>query len=322
MSMGGDLSIAQQAEETRELSIAQAQSAARYEMEGAIFMAKKFPRSEDKAYAGIMRDCERTTFAEDATYCFPRGGQKIKGPSVNLARGMARRWGNIRFGVDVIADDDEMRTIRAWAWDVEANSKVTADDTFKKLIWRKNKNSDSGSWIKPDERDLRELTNRRGALAIRNCILNLMPNDFIEDAVKKCAETLAKGAKENIDDTRKKIVLSFSGIGVPVDQLTDFLGHPIESSSPDELAELRTIWKSINDGQSKWAEYISGELSPKEPPKNGTKTVSGASLTGAKATNTENPSKKPQSADDLAAEAYAQEAASGELFDKGHEAHD
>jgi hypothetical protein len=261
--------LSTRSEQEFELATSSAEATARYEMEGAIVMARRFPRNEDKAFSSIMKACSRPTFAADCCYSFPRGGEAIEGPSVYLAREAARCWGNIRYGVDIIRDDAGNRQIRGWAWDMETNTRVAAEDSFAKLAYRKK-----GGWVKPDERELRELTNRRAAIMIRNCILSLIPSDLIEDAVKESKKTLEKGAAANPDEARKLVIKAFAAIGVPVDELEKYLKHPLAQSSPAEIANLRTVYKSISDGNSKWSEYVEpSEKSASNGP------VSGESLT-------------------------------------------
>ncbi len=238
-------------EETTELVPTASAAAVEQEIKAAITVALRFPRNEDRAFEKLMRSCRRPAFAEDAAYSFPRAGADITGPSIYLAREAARVWGNIRHGLNVVADDDETRTIEAWAWDLETNTKVFAQDTFKKLIYRKK-----GGWIKPDERDLRELTNRRGAILKRNCILEIMPTDLIDEARKMAVETLQKGASADPEAARKKIIMAFSSIGTTPEMLEQKLGHPLAQCSPAEIAELRQIYKSIADGNSTWGEYV------------------------------------------------------------------
>lgn len=252
--------------ESTELAQTSASATAQYEIQSAIVVARQFPRNEDAAFQRLMRACDRTTFAQDAEYIFPRGGSNVRGPSINVAREAARCWTNIRHGLDVIRDDEDERHIRAWCWDMEANVKVTAEDSFKKLIFRKN-----GGWIKPDERDLRELTNRRGAILTRNCILQVLPRDLIEDAISRCQDTLKKDAGANPEAARKKVILAFGDIGVTVEMLEKKLGHKIAESSPAEIAELRAIYASIKDGNSTWREYAQepgGNGDTPSPPKN------------------------------------------------------
>lgn len=288
-------SLTTRSEASRELSVSAAQTAARYEIEGAIILARQFPRNEDAAYQALMRSCKRLTFAQDCTYSFPRGTEQVEGASVYLARELARLWGNIRYGVDIIADDDAERTIRAWAWDLETNTRTSADDTFAKLIYRKK-----GGWQKPDERDLRELTNRRAAIIVRNCLLGILPPDFVEDAMAEAKKTLQKGVSDNIDDSRKKLVVAFGGIGVSVEQIEEHIGHPIASSSPAEITKLRAVWKSISDGNSTWSDYLPHDSKPTTPPSDGS-GASASDLTSGKASKTERPhkpAKEPQQPQD------------------------
>lgn len=249
-----DTGLTTRQEVNRELAPSHGESAARYEMEGAIIVAKRFPRNEDKAFESLTKSCGRLSFAQDATYSFPRGDQTVEGPSVYLAKEGARVWGNIRFGADIISDDESSRHVRGWAWDMETNTKVTADDSFAKLIYRKK-----GGWQKPDERDLRELTNRRAAILIRNCILSLLPSDLIDDAIRTAKQTLEKGVASNIDASRKQCIVAFSSIGVSVEDLEKYLGHKVGQSTPKEIADLRTVYKSISDGNSKWTDYVADQ---------------------------------------------------------------
>ncbi|HSW40819.1 MAG TPA: hypothetical protein VLL97_15155 [Acidobacteriota bacterium] len=242
--------LATRTEQSYELAPTAGAAEKQFEIQSAITVAKRFPRDEDAAFGRLMKATERTSFAECAGYSFPRGNSKVEGPSVNLARQAARAWGNMRYGLEVIRDDEDTRLIRGWAWDLETNLKVTAEDEFRKLIYRK-----AGGWVKPDERDLRELTNRRGAILVRGCILQILPRDLIEDAIEQCKATLRSQAAKDPDAARKKLIIAFSGINVTAEMLVASLGHPLSQCSPAEIAELRLVYRSIADGNSTWAEY-------------------------------------------------------------------
>lgn len=242
---------------THELQTTSAAAGVQQEIQGALVIAQRFPRDEDRAFQSLIRSCKRANFAADAQYEFPRGGQKVRGPSIYFAREFARVWGNIRHGCDILHDDEDSRSIRAWAWDLETNAKVTADDSFRKLVQRKNKKTNVTEWVKPDERDLRELTNRRAAIAKRNCILELLPSDLIQDALDRCDQTLQQDAAEDPDAFRKNTLAGFIDLNVSADQLKAYLGCPIENASPKQQAELRRIYKSLKDGAATWSDYFS-----------------------------------------------------------------
>lgn len=232
------------------------------EVQAAVIMARKFPRDEARAYSRLIASCGRESFAEDATYSFPRGNTTVSGPSVNIAREAARIWGNVRFGLDIIRDDEETRAIRGWAWDVESNTKVSYVDEFAKLIQRKDKDSGQTRWISPDERDLRELTNRRGAICLRNCLLNLIPKDFIEDALGECERTLKGQVKKDKPAAIKAMAEDFANMGVTLEMLEQYLNHPLADVTDSGIVRLKGIYRALTDDFAKKEEYF-GTLAKK-----------------------------------------------------------
>jgi len=248
-----DTALATTTERSQELVPTSMEAEKQHEIQSAIIIAKRFPRNEDQAFEKLTRACKRPSFADEAAYSFPRGKTRVTGPSVNLAREAARVWGNIRYGVSILRDDEDTVLIQGWAWDMEENIKVTAEDSFKKLVYRKDK-----GWVKPDERDLRELINRRGAIAIRNSLLQILPKDLVEDAMSLCRQTLKSQASQDPDLARKKLILAFSEFNVTPEMLDEYLGHPLKQADAEEIANLRQIYKSIKDGNSTWHEYING----------------------------------------------------------------
>lgn len=244
-------------------------AAIKAKVEAAIVIALKFPRDETAAFAALMKACQRPSFAEDASYSFKRGRKPdpdhegrwidniVSGPSINLAREAARVWGNVKHGVVVIMDDEDVRTIEATAWDLQTNTEVSAQDTFAKLIWRKNKGAEGGYWIKPDERDLRELTNRRAAILKRNCILEILPKDLIEDARDLADKTILQKVTEDPEGQRKKIIIAFGTLNITPEMLEVFFdGRKLNQISPAEVVQLKKIFTSIRDGNSTWGDYV------------------------------------------------------------------
>jgi hypothetical protein len=241
-----------------ELAPTAAAAEKQFEIQSAIVLARRFPRNEEQAFEKLMRACKRTSFAESAEYSYPRGQTTVAGPSVNVAREAARVWGNIRYGIDVTRDDADSRSIRGWAWDLETNTKVQAEDDFKKVVFRKGYNGAPGKNIPTDERELRELTNRRGAILVRNCILQILPKDLIEDALFESNRTLQDRAAKDPEGEKKRIIMAFSELRITPEMLGAYLTHPLAQCSPAEIAKLRGIYKSISDGHTTWAEYVNG----------------------------------------------------------------
>lgn len=232
-----------------ELQVSASATAVMQEIQGAMVLAKHFPRDYMTCWNKLADACRRKSLADKALYSFPRGGAKIEGPSVNLARVASQCYSNIRTGLDILRDDDESMHIRGWAWDIENNIKVTADDVFKKLIFRKGK-----GWIKPDERDLRELVFRRGAILKRNCIFEVLPKDYVDDAVGLCKQTMKSAIKDPKGEA-KRLVLEFGNLNVSIEKLRAYVGHA-DDWSPDEIVDLQGVLTSIKDSNSKPDDYF------------------------------------------------------------------
>jgi len=228
----------------------------RFLIQTSMIMAIEHPRNEDEArYALIDVACKRTQFASSAMYSFPRGGKLIEGASINLAREAKRVWGNIWNGMRVVFDDDNTRTIECIAWDLQTNVYISKSDTFKKLIQRKDKEKNITKWIAPDERDLRELTNRRASLLERNGTLQLLPPDLIEDAMEACRITRRAGIQSDPESHKKKTISAFSTLNVTPVMLEKLLEHPLGECTPAEIDNLRNIYQSLKDGDTVWKDY-------------------------------------------------------------------
>ena len=218
------------------------------EVKAALLMARQFPRDEHTARLGIIKACQRASFAKDAVYSFRRGGAQITGPSVDLAREAARLWGNIDHSMRVISKDLDYIHVSGTAVDLQTNVRSTVEDKFRRLVQR------SRGWVEPDERDERELTNRRAAMCVRNAILQILPADLVEDALEEANKTTLavarKELKEQPEERIKKMVTLFSDLGVTVEMLEKKLNHALSLTTAEELVTLQQTYKSIKAGNS------------------------------------------------------------------------
>lgn len=244
-TVGGDT------ENRGELSNAAQRSGAMAEIQAAVLMAMRYPRNEDDAHGRLMKSCTRPSFQEAARYKYPRGDTQISGPSVHLARESARCWRNIRYGFIVIYEDEQRVQLRGYAWDLETGLKVEQDAAFRKLIYRKR-----GGWIKPDERELRELINKHGAIAERNCILKVLPPWLTEDAENSCVENQRKKINDNLDQSKRDILAAFAPFNVLGSMIEEYLGHVLTEVTAEEIADLRGMYSAIRDGHTRWSEFV------------------------------------------------------------------
>lgn len=285
-----------QTRNSRDIAIAGEQAKALAAMQAKIILAKQYPRSESQAIANVMTSLSRIGFAEKASYSFPRGNAVVSGASVYLAREIARCWGNIVHQIRIVHHDEDYTTIEGVAWDLETNSEVISQATFANLVQRKAKDSagkpifEGGKakteWVKPDERDFRELVNKHGAICVRNALLQLFPRDLIEDFREKAKETQRKGiSNDSPVVARAKILQAFDKFGIKQDHLENFLDIKIDSWSDDDIVELRGIYLSITDGQMDKMEIIGAE-------KKAVKTDIASILSATEVKADSNPSRK------------------------------
>lgn len=234
------------------------QSRAVTEVQGAILIAKQFPRDEKRSLDKILNACSRFGLAQQASYAFARGGTQITGPSIRLLEAIAQNWGNIEFGFRELSrtrGDDGVSSseVEAYAWDVENNVRRPARFTVRH--WRDKRGG--GSPI-TEERDIYELVANMAQRRVRACLLALIPGDVVEEAWKQCDVTM----RAEIDVTPegiKKILAGFESIGVAKDQIEKRLQRRIESIQPAQVISLRQIFQSIKDGMSApsdWFEVV------------------------------------------------------------------
>ena len=138
--------------------------------------------------------------AEKAEYEYPRGDQKITGPSIRLAEVMAQNWGNIDFGIVELEQKSGESQVMAYAWDLETNTRQTRIFSVPHIRETKKGNI---PLTKP--RDIYEQVANYGARRMRACILGVIPGDVIESAIRQCHETLANGEKRPVADIVREV---------------------------------------------------------------------------------------------------------------------
>lgn len=222
------------------------------EIQAAMVIAKRFPRDETQAYGKIMKACRRIGLAEGAIYSYPRGGTKVEGPSIRMAEALAQSWGNIDFGIIELSQANGESEVMSYAWDLETNSRQTKIFTVPHERHTRN-----GSKRLTDPRDIYEMVANQGARRLRACILGVIPGDIVDDAVRECRKTLAGDNSVPLADRVRKMADAFLKVhGVTKEMLEARLGHTLESTSENELVDLRGIYVSIKDGMSERKQWF------------------------------------------------------------------
>lgn len=222
------------------------------EVQAAMVIAKKFPRDEIAAWARIQKACARKTLAEDAEYVYPRGGEKVVGPSIRLAEVLAQAWGNMDYGLLELGRKDGESEMMAYCWDLETNTRRTMVFTQKHVREKK-----TGNVNLVDGRDIYELTANMGARRVRACILAIIPSDVVDGAVNACRETLKGANSEPFSDRLRKMVASFEkDMQLKQDALEDYIGYSVDKFGESELTKLQGVYRSIRDGIAKREDFF------------------------------------------------------------------
>lgn len=223
------------------------------EVKAMVFMAKQFPRDVATAYQRIMTACERKLLAENAVYEYPRGTEKVSGPSIRLAEVLAQNWGNVDFGVVELEQKAGESVAMSYAWDLETNVRQT------KIFTVKHERHKKGGYITKltDPRDIYEMVANQGARRLRACILGVIPGDIVDKAVQKCEQTLSGNTSEPLIDRLNVVLEAFAkNFGVPTESIEKYFGYKTSAFTEHDLVKLKKIGLSLRDGMAKREDYF------------------------------------------------------------------
>lgn len=229
------------------------------EAQGKLIIAKKFPRDPIACYAKIMESCQRPDFANEAFFSFPRGGQKVEGPTIRFAEELARCWGNIEYGIKELSQDDGESEMQAYAWDTETNTLSVQNFTNPHMREVKGK-----MVTLTVQRDIYENNANMGARRLRARILSVLPSYLVEDAVKECKKTIAGKNDTPLIDRVNKMVTLFKKFGVSAAQIEKRLGRKIDTMTTEDLVDYTGIYNSLKNGMSKPSEWFAAAAEPSE----------------------------------------------------------
>ena len=221
------------------------QSRAVAEVEAAVIVAQRMPRDVSRADADMRRSCAQEALAQKAFFRYSRGGSQISGPSVQLARELARCFGNLQYGLVELRRDDDFgqSEMLAFAWDVQTNTRSST--TF---IVPHKRDKTGGPVQLTDMRDIYENNANNGARRLREMIFAILPGWYTEAAVAACYETL-NGDARDLPERVTKCVDGFGTRGITQKQLESKLGAPRSAWTPGDLATLQVIWRSLMRGE-------------------------------------------------------------------------
>lgn len=241
-------------------------------VEARYIMAIRRPRDMDVVRERMLKECLRPSFAAVARYTKPIGRDRSKwptGPSIRFAEAAVRCMTNITVETMTVYDDREKRIVRVTVTDLEANVPYSQDVTIAKTIERRQKKDGDtvistrtnsyGDTLYILEATDDDIINKQQALiskAVRTLGLRLIPGDIVDECMDQVIVTQANGDAQDPDTAKRKLFDAFAGLGVQANQLKEYLGHEAHTLAPKDLADLRSLYAAIRDGETTWREVM------------------------------------------------------------------
>jgi len=213
------------------------------EVQAAVMVAQQVPRNMDLARRQMEDSCSEKALADRAFFAYPRAGEQITGPSIHLARELARCFGNVQYGINELRRDDEHRQseMLAWAWDVQNNTRATTTFIVPHGVDTRNGRKDL-----TDLRDIYENNANHGARRLREQIFAILPTWFTEQAKEICQAVIEVGNGASLQDRTKEALEAFAGgPKVTEAQLVKRVGKPVVDWTAADISSLEVLYQSL-----------------------------------------------------------------------------
>lgn len=225
-----------------------------------ISTAKAYPRNirraTDNALAIVTMD---PAIAQTCTYSVPRGGKKVSGPSVHLAKIIAQVWGNMRIDAKVVDIDHVRITSEAVCWDLESNLAIKAQ--IKRSI--------SGKTGRFSEDMITVTGNAANSIALRNAVLSVIPKGIVDKVYNAAKQTITGDISDKNKLIAKRVEIFNSlrdAFGVSDKEILASIGKAaIDFVAGDDLVTLVGIGQAIRDGDTTVEQAFKGEKTKEEP---------------------------------------------------------
>lgn len=214
------------------------------EVAAAVQVAQQFPRDMQRVLEDVEDACGDYELAREAFYAVKNRGD---GPSVHLARELARIFGNFQYGVHELRRDDEAgeSEVQAFAWDVERNTRSSRTFISPHATMK------GGKRVQViDLDDIYRSNQNTGARAVREVIFSSLPKRVVRYAEELCRATLERGDGGTLAERRQQAVDQFARGNVTRPQLEKRVGKPFEQWTAQDVASLVVLFESLRRGET------------------------------------------------------------------------
>jgi len=220
-----------------------------------ISTAKAYPRNIKRAVENSIAIATMdVATAGTCTYALPRGGKKVTGPSVNLAKIIAQNWGNLRIETKVIDVDKTTVTSQAIAFDLETNIAIKVE-VKRSILQNENVNGKpTGRKVRMNEDMIVVTGNAGNSIALRNAVFAIIPKAVTDRVYNEALKTITGDLSDEtkLIKKRKQVVDGLKDTyKVTEAEILQAVGKAaIEHLQPDDIAVLIGIGTSIKEGDA------------------------------------------------------------------------
>lgn len=270
-------------------AIVAAAETARAKIQAAYSMALHRPRNEFEARDKILASCKNLEFAEESWFKIDNKGE---GFTIRFAEAALRAMRNTYSDQQTVYEDEHIRRIKVMLIDLETNTAYSKEVSISKTIERKTnrpadfvrerKNSHGKTVyvLRASDDEVEIKTASVISKAIRTEALRLIPPDIKAEAKKQIFLTIKSGDADPKNAT-KRLLDSFSSIGVPPEEVQRYMGkQQLSSISESQKNDLRGLYVAIKEGHTTWADVMA-QKEDADPPKDFQKTDAEAVIAAA-----------------------------------------
>jgi len=258
-------------------------------VEARYILAMRQPRNWDQVRQDLMAECKRPNFAHNKSAYYRKPiGKGVEGLGIRFVEVALRCMKNVLVETTMTFEDETKEIHCVSVTDLESNLTYPLDVRVSKTVERA-KPMDDGSYISVRKNSYDKLTytvpandddllNKRAALiskAIRTLGLRIIPGDLQDEAEEIIKAVRLDETAKDPDRARKKMVDAFGSLGIKADDLVGYIGHSLDSCSPQEMTDMFALYGAIKDGEATWKQVMENkaEQGGGEAPKEGAKPV-------------------------------------------------
>lgn len=222
--------------------------------EGILGSLVRLSQSIERDLARMIQTAEQLggLLAEDAFYSFPAGGDRIEGPSIDLAQALAQAWGGIVYEVRMLSSEtlpSGARKIRLRATVTDARTLVAA--SVDQEITTSPPPAKFARNVEQTERWHSMQVQSASSRAVRNVILRVLPAWYVSAGLRAAKNQASKNALggKGLPEARTAAVAHMGKLGLTQPELEEIVGMPVELWASPQLSTLRGFAEEMAAGR-------------------------------------------------------------------------